>query len=148
MLFSHRDSLKSTAKSSDNDVSSSRIIGDGEMAALIRAFDWESTPLGPLETWSDTLVTAVNLLLASRHPMFLWWGPELIQFYNDGYRPSIRDDKHPSAIGQRGVECWPEIWHIIAPQIDAVMNQGAYLEFEPARPYKSKWKIRRSLLDL
>ena len=125
MPSSHRDSLKSTAKSSDNDVSSSRIIGDGEMAALIRAFDWESTPLGPVETWSDTPVTAVNLLLASRHPMFLWWGPELIQFYNDGYRPSIRDDKHPSAIGQRGVECWPEIWHIIGPQIDAVMNQGA-----------------------
>ena len=56
--------------------------------------------------------------------MFLWWGSELIQFYNDGYRPSIRADKHPAAVGQRGKECWPEIWHIIGPQIDAVMNQG------------------------
>ena len=94
------------------------------MADLIRAFDWETT-LGPVQTWSDTLVTTVNLLLASKHPMFLWWGPDLIQFYNDGYRPSIRADKHPSAVGQRGRDCWPEIWHIIGPQIDAVMETGA-----------------------
>src|ERR1022692_2683015 len=66
-------------------VSSSRIIGVGEMAELIRGFDWGKNSLGPIETWSDTLVTTVNLLLASRHPMFLWWGADLIQFYNDGY---------------------------------------------------------------
>ena len=92
------------------------IIGDGEMAELIRGFDWSRTPLGTMETWPDILVTTVNMLLASRHPMFLWWGPELIQFYNDGYRPSIRSDKHPSAVGQRGMECWPEIWPIIGPK--------------------------------
>ena len=94
------------------------------MADLIRDFDWASTPLGSAETWPDTLLTTVNMLIASRHPMFLWWGPELIQFYNDGYRPSIRADKHPSAVGQPGRDCWPEIWHIIGPQIDAVMNRG------------------------
>jgi PAS domain S-box-containing protein len=94
------------------------------MADLIRRFDWGGGPLGPIESWSDTLVTTVNLLLGSRHPMFLWWGPDLIQFYNDGYRPSIRDDKHPGAIGQRGIECWPEIWPIIGPQIEAVMTKG------------------------
>jgi PAS domain S-box-containing protein len=102
----------------------SRIIGDGENARLIRSFDWSATPLGPVATWPDTLVTTVNMLLATRHPMFLWWGPDLIQFYNDGYRPSIRDDKHPAAIGQRGAACWPEIWPIIGPQIDAVMSRG------------------------
>ncbi len=108
----------------DARTSRSRIIGAGEMADLIRSFDWKTTVLGPIETWSDTLVTTVNLLLASRHPMFLWWGPDLIQFYNDGYRPSIRDDKHPKAVGQRGIECWPEIWPIIGPQIEAVMTRG------------------------
>jgi PAS domain S-box-containing protein len=101
-----------------------RIVGQGEMANLIRRFDWSATAVGPIESWPDTLVTTVNLLLASRHPMFLWWGQELIQFYNDGYRPSIRADKHPSAVGQRGAECWPEIWPIIGPQIDAVMSEG------------------------
>jgi PAS domain S-box-containing protein len=102
----------------------SRIIGEGEMPELVRGYDWAKTSLGAVETWPDTLVTTVNMLLASRHPMFLWWGPELIQFYNDGYRPSIRGDKHPSALGQRGMECWPEIWEIIGPQIDGVMTRG------------------------
>src|ERR1700728_753315 len=104
--------------------SSARIIARGEMAEVVRKFAWSKTPVGPVESWSDTLVTTVNLLLGSNHPMFLWWGPDLIQFYNDGYRPSIRDDKHPSALGQCGVECWPEIWPIIGPQIEAVMSRG------------------------
>jgi PAS domain S-box-containing protein len=101
-----------------------RIIGDGEMAGLTRKFAWSSTSLGPIDSWPDILVTTVNMMLASRHPMFLWWGPHLIQFYNDGYRPSIRADKHPSALGQHCAECWPEIWPIIGPQIEAVMTRG------------------------
>ncbi len=124
MPSSSRGSNANQINSVDGIPAASRIIGEGEMADLIRGFDWSGTPLGPEETWSDTLITTVNLLLASRHPMFLWWGPELIQFYNDGYRPSIRADKHPSAVGQRGPACWPEIWPIIGPQIDAVMGFG------------------------
>jgi PAS domain S-box-containing protein len=122
---SQRSNRQSLTISSGRGTASSRIIGEGEMAGLVRAFDWGRTTLGPVETWSDTLITTVNLILASRHPMFLWWGPELIQFYNDGYRPSIREDKHPAALGQRGIECWPEIWPIIGPQIEAVMGQGS-----------------------
>lgn len=94
------------------------------MADLTRAFDWSQTPVGPVAQWPDTLLITVNTLLASRHPMFLWWGDDLIQFYNDAYRPSIGADKHPTALGQRGVDCWPEIWPIIYPQIEAVMADG------------------------
>lgn len=57
--------------------------------------------------------------------MFLWWGEELIQFYNDAYRPSLGNNgKHPKALGQRGEECWPEIWPIIKPLIDQVLAGG------------------------
>ncbi len=115
---------KKARKAAGRRAAPSRIIGKGEMADLIRGFDWSKTALGPVKAWSDTLITTVNMLLASKHPMFLWWGPELIQFYNDGYRPSIRADKHPSAVGQRGTECWPEIWSIIGPQIESVMGKG------------------------
>ena len=52
---------------------------------------------------------AVRLLLTTRHPMFIFWGPELIQFYNDAYRRSIGPERHPSALGQRGRDCWEEI---------------------------------------
>ena len=115
---------RAAANVSGRDEGKSRIIGEGECARLIREFDWVASSLGPIQGWPDTLVTTVNMLLASKHPMFLWWGPELIQFYNDGYRPSIRADKHPRAIGQRGTECWPEIWTIIGPQIEMVMKEG------------------------
>ena len=96
--------------------------GPGEMAALIRGHDWASTPLGPPRNWSQTLKTAVRLLLSTQHPMFIWWGPDLIQFYNDAYRRSIGPERHPSAIGQKGRECWAEIWPIIGPQIEQVMS--------------------------
>jgi len=101
-----------------------KIFGTGEMADLTRAFDWSKTAVGAIDQWPEALLITVNTLLNSHHPMFLWWGEELIQFYNDGYRPSIREDKHPLALGQRGEECWPEIWPIIGPQIDAVMTDG------------------------
>jgi len=57
--------------------------------------------------------------------MFLWWGPDLIQFYNDAYRPSMGNEgKHPLALGQPGASCWPEIWPVIKPLIDQVMSGG------------------------
>lgn len=100
------------------------IFGSGEMAGLTRAFPWSETSLGPFDQWPETLLITVNTILNSKHPMFLWWGDDLLQFYNDAYRPSIREDKHPSALGQPGRECWQEIWPIIGPQIDAVMTRG------------------------
>ena len=102
----------------------SKLFGVGEMADLTRAFDWSKTPVGPIDRWPEVLLTAVNTLLNSRHPMFLWWGEDLIQFYNDSYRQSLGADKHPKALGQKGADCWPEIWPIIFPQIDAVMTRG------------------------
>jgi PAS domain S-box-containing protein len=100
--------------------------GPGEMRALCRAFDWASTPLGPSTGWTQSLRTTVGILLASRNPMFLWWGPELIQLYNDAYRPSFgAEGRHPRALGMRGRECWTDIWDTIGPQIEQVMATGA-----------------------
>lgn len=98
--------------------------GGGELGALIRAHDWAATPLGAPGTWPQSLRMAVRLLLSTGHPMFLWWGPDLIQFYNDAYRPSIGPERHPAALGQPGRDCWEEIWPIIGPQIDQVMSGG------------------------
>jgi signal transduction histidine kinase len=55
----------------------------------------------------------------------------MIQFYNDGYRPSLGNNgKHPHALGQRADECWPEIWHIIYPLITTVRTKGESFFFE------------------
>ena len=100
------------------------LAGDQEMLRRVREFDWASTPLGPIQGWSASLRAAAAAVLHSRQPMFLWWGPELIQIYNDAYVPSFGVGKHPAALGQRGADCWPEIWPIIGPQIEAVMKEG------------------------
>ncbi|MGZ5180644.1 MAG: PAS domain-containing protein [Ramlibacter sp.] len=96
--------------------------GGGEMGARIRTRDWRLSSLGPPETWPQTLKTTIRLMLSSGHPMFIWWGPRLVQFYNDAYRLSIGFERHPSALGQEGRQCWDEIWHIIGPQIEQVMS--------------------------
>ncbi len=100
------------------------LSGGGVTGALMRELDWSRTPVGPVASWPESLRTALSILLHSRHPMFLWWGPELVQFYNDGYLPSFGTGKHPGAMGQRGADCWQEVWPIIWPQIDDVMSRG------------------------
>lgn len=96
----------------------------GELAALQRAHDWAATPLGPVSGWSPTLRATVRLILASRFPLLLWWGPQFCQIYNDPYRP-VLGTKHPRAIGQPAAQCWPEIWHVIAPLIERPYQGGA-----------------------
>ena len=103
------------------EVVSDFLAGGGELGALTRGFYWSKTSLGSPETWPQSLRVTVRLVLTSRHPMFIWWGPELIQFYNDAYRETMGPERHPSALGARGRECWDEIWDIIGPQIDYVM---------------------------
>src|SRR5688500_10018296 len=78
---------------------------------------------GPVEQWSQSLRTTASTVLASRNPMFLWWGPDLIQIYNDAYRPSFGSKgRHPAALGMRGRECWTDIWDTIGPEIEHVMR--------------------------
>ncbi|WP_306396594.1 hybrid sensor histidine kinase/response regulator [Telluria beijingensis] len=106
------------------------LAGGGEMGALMRAYDWQDTPLGPPEGWPSTLKTVLRVLLSSNHPMFIWWGDELIQFYNDGYRQTMGPERHPGALGQPGRPCWEEAWDLIGPDIERVMNEGASAWYE------------------
>jgi PAS domain S-box-containing protein len=110
---------------SETEIATNSLFVQGsEMGDLMRAHDWSQTPLGETSGWSQSLKTVLSILLTSQHPIFLWWGEELIQFYNDAYRPILGTSKHPQALGQRGRECWQEIWDVIAPTIAAVMQRG------------------------
>lgn len=101
------------------------LSGNGEMAMLTRTKDWSKTSLGASDSWPQSLKTTLSILLNSKFPMFLWWGPELTCFYNDAYRPSLGiDGKHPSILGMPAKEAWPEIWDIISPLIERVLTTG------------------------
>jgi hypothetical protein len=105
------------------------LSGGGELGALIRAFDWTTTPLGDPGAWPQSLKTAVRIMLTSRQPIWLGWGPDLTYLYNDPYK-SIIGGKHPRALGLPFRDVWSEIWEEVGPMADAVMsrNEGVYVE--------------------
>jgi signal transduction histidine kinase/DNA-binding response OmpR family regulator len=100
------------------------IVGErGDMRTLSREFDWSVTPVGPAEGWPQSLRTVMNVVLDCGFPMILWWGPEMVQFYNDAYVP-ILQAKHPRALGMSGRDCWVEIWDDIEPLLSEVAEHG------------------------
>jgi PAS domain S-box-containing protein len=99
------------------------LSGGGKLGAMIRGRDWAATPLGPIEAWPQSLRTSVSTCLNCTFPILIWWGPDLIKIYNDAYAEIIAD-KHPWALGRPGREVWPEIWDIIGPGLDGVLQRG------------------------
>ena len=81
------------------------LFGGGEIGALMRAHDWSTSPLGPPESWPQSLRSVVGLLLNSRVPMFVAWGEELGFLYNDAY-VAVLGAKHPRALGARFDQIW------------------------------------------
>ncbi|GAB4447253.1 MAG: hypothetical protein OHK0015_51190 [Chloroflexi bacterium OHK40] len=99
------------------------LSGSPELAERINHFDWESTSLGPISAWPASLITAVGILLGSRFPMQLLWGPDYIHLYNDAYVP-IASAKHPAALGRPGAAIWPEIWATTLEILEQVRSTG------------------------
>jgi signal transduction histidine kinase len=99
------------------------LLGETEMGRRVRGLDWSSTPLGPIEGWPQSLLIAIGVCLNSRFPMFVWWGKELINIYNDGYIPML-GARHPAALGKPARDAWEDIWVDVGPQADLVMNEG------------------------
>lgn len=86
--------------------------------------NWAATPLGSPEGWPQSLQTAVSILLSSRFPMWMAWGPELTFFCNDAYRRDTLGRKYPWALGRPAREVWAEIWDDIGPRIEQVLSTG------------------------
>ena len=100
------------------------LTGGGEMAAMIRAHDWSSSPLGPIAGWSQSLRSIVSLMLASEFAMCLAWGDELGFLYNDHYA-RIMHDKHPAALGRPFPDVWADVWNDISPLVDKALGGDA-----------------------
>lgn len=105
--------------------------GNGEMATLMQKKDWSSSALGTPDEWPQTLKTSLALILSTRFPKFIFWGRNLICFYNDAYRPSLGSSgKHPDLIGKPAKEGWPEIYDFITNLTEPIFNGGEALLFE------------------
>lgn len=104
--------------------------GGGENAALIANTNWAETPLGPVAHWPKSLQSTLANMLHSAFPMFLFWGPDLICFYNDAYRPSLGTEGRHPAIGQKGHEVWAHIWDFTGPLIRDVLGTAKPVWFQ------------------
>jgi signal transduction histidine kinase len=121
-LSTSAPSVPATPKPSVEDV----LAGGGEMGALMRAKDWRQTPFGPPSNWPQSLRTSVSILLESRFPMVVAWGPEFRFFYNDGYRQILGKTKHPFALGTPGPVIFPEVWDIVGPEFERVRRGESF----------------------
>lgn len=103
-------------------------LQDGGDAGLrLRAIDWSASSLGEPSGWPQSLKAAISLLLPSRAQICLFWGPDLIAFYNDGYSVAIGDN-HPSALGRPAREGWSALWDVLEPLLRGVMRTGQGFE--------------------
>ncbi|GAB4001982.1 hypothetical protein GCM10028807_59490 [Spirosoma daeguense] len=104
------------------------LAGGGEMGKLIRSMDWSKTPLGPVESWPQSLRTSVSLCLSSTFPILIAWGPETIQIYNDSYRP-ICGAKHPESMGQNFRICWETALPVVGDAFSrGEQGEGTYIK--------------------
>ena len=97
--------------------------GGGEMGARMRALDWSSTVLGPVDQWPQSLRVCVRVMLSSGYPMLVCWGRAYTMLYNDAYAALI-GTRHPAALGCSKREVLPEAWDYIGPRFDRVMTHG------------------------
>ena len=112
------------------------LSGGGQIGAMMRAHDWSTSPLGHPRNWPQALRTTVGLMLNSKFPMFVAWGPELGFLYNDSYVP-ILGEKHPKALGSRFHDIWREIWDDIHPLIvRALKGDSTYMDRLPLRMHR------------
>src|SRR6185436_4860139 len=92
------------------------LAGGGEMGARMRDMDWSRTPLGPADTWPQSLRSTVSMLLPSKAQIILFWGADFTVLYNDAYRP-VFGAKHPHALGLPGREAWSAIWDTVLHEL-------------------------------
>jgi signal transduction histidine kinase len=94
------------------------------MGAPAPSLDWSNSAIGPVESWPQSLHTALGICLASPIPSLIWWGPQLIMLCNDACRPLLGATDHPRAQGRRGRDGWPEMWDIVGPTVGDVLVRG------------------------
>ena len=101
--------------------------GGGACGALIRAHDWSATPLGPSHAWPASLRGAIDVMLGSAFPAFVWWGGTLIQVYNDAAAATINPERRAATFAAPAKDAWSEVWASINPVAEQILATGKAL---------------------
>ena len=109
----------------------------GEVAQQFRDKNWADTPLGPIENWPLSLKTMVGVMLNSKFPKYIAWGPERILLYNDAYT-ALLADKHPRALGKPFEAVWGELLNELGSMLTQVeAGKSFYFEDRPLEVYRN-----------
>lgn len=122
--------------------SMSVLAGDSELALRIREYDWAVDPFGRVESWPQSLKSALGICLNSAFPTAIYWGSEPRLLYNDAWE-SIAGPRHPAALGVPAQEVWSDNWHVIEPQFTHLIGTG-----EEIFVAVEGWLVHRHVGDL
>ncbi len=103
--------------------------GGGQAGDALRACDWSRTPLGPPAGWPASLRAHVRAMLHTRQATCIFWGPDYVNFYNDGFIPLL-GEKHPHAMGQGARQVWSDAWPVVGELLDRVFSHGEAVLFQ------------------
>ncbi|MDO3431955.1 response regulator [Rhizobium sp. CBN3] len=95
--------------------------GGGKIGELLRHSAFDAAGLGPVESWPASLKHIAEMVLNSRQPKFVAWGPDLAFLYNDAYVP-VFPDRHPAALGRPFREVWADIWEQFSPIVASTLE--------------------------
>ncbi|SFB73843.1 PAS fold-containing protein [Nocardioides terrae] len=93
----------------------------GRVGRDLADVDWAATALGDPDEWSQSLRSAVQIVLGSRFPMWMAWGPDLTFICNDAHRHDSLGTKYPWALGRPAREVWSEVWSSVEPRVALAM---------------------------
>lgn len=124
-------------------------VGGGELGRLIRAFDWSTTPLGPISGWPPHLRTSVDICLQAPVPVVMLFGADGIMIYNDAYA-GFAADRHPDLLGSKVLEGWPEAADLNRTVLDECLHAGRTLIYKalPLTLYRNKGQADHLWVDL
>ncbi len=116
------------------------LSGGGEIGQRMRTHDWAASPLGPLDTWPQSLRSMVSTCLNSPVLGTVLWGPDLLMLYNDAYIPSLAD-RHPDALGRPVAEVWGAAWeHVCAPFYHCLQTGEGFSQVDVELPMVRRGK--------
>lgn len=96
---------------------------------LVRAFDWSTTPLGPINQWPFSLRQMCNLVLLDVDPAVIYCGPDLIMIYNEPWIV-LAGQLHPEILGQGVHKPFAGVWDYYVDLFRKVWDTGQVVREE------------------
>jgi signal transduction histidine kinase/DNA-binding response OmpR family regulator len=119
------ESAKGPNMQSGADTIGELFAASGKVGRDLSAVDWAATPIGLPSSWPQSLIRHIRMMMGSRFPMWMAWGPELTFFCNNAYRRNTLGNKYPWALGKPASDVWAEVWGEVGPLVEQAMSTGS-----------------------